>query len=299
MNASSHPSPTPRFAVPATDRPSFGDSVRSTAELFGLPLMPWQELVVDVALEHENGRLAYRDVTVSTPRQSGKSTLVLALIVARMLSAPGQTITYAAQTRISARTRLFDRWWPRIRRSPLRDMFTLSRAMGAEALKASNGSTCYLLSTDEGAGHGETLDLAVLDECWRLDSSAEQAIKPAMSTRPNAQLWAVSTAGTAKSLFWRGKVDAGRTNATLGTTSGTAYFEWSAADHTDVGDRSTWPGFMPALGITVDEDTLAADLGSMPLPEWRRAYANQWPDVAAEGWKVFRQDAWMRAQRDG
>jgi hypothetical protein len=33
------------------------------------------------------------------------------------------------------------------------------------------------LSADEGAGHGEVVDLAVLDECWRLDASAEQAVR--------------------------------------------------------------------------------------------------------------------------
>lgn len=299
MTASSLPLPTPRFSVPATNRPSLGATVASTAEQLGVELMPWQQLVATTGLEHESGSLAYRDVTVSTPRQSGKSTLVLALIVARMLSAPGQTVTYAAQTRLAARTRLFDRWWPRIRHSALGGLFTLSRATGAEALRAANGSTLYLLSTDEGASHGETLDLAVLDECWRLDAAAEQAVRPAMATRPNGQLWCLSTAGNEKSLFWRGKVDAGRTTAQLGVTEGTAFFEWSAEDHCDVGDPSTWPSFMPALGITIDEATVAADLASMPLPEWRRAYANQWPEIAAEGWKVFAQDAWERAQIDG
>jgi phage terminase large subunit-like protein len=273
--------------------------VVTTAAQLGVQLMPWQRLVVSTGLEHEGGRLAYRDVVVSTPRQSGKSTLILAVIVARMLSAPSQTVVYGAQTRLAARTKLFDRWWPRIRHSPLRGLFSLSKATGAEALRAVNGSTCYLLSTDEGASHGETLDLAVLDECWRLDAAAEQAVRPAMSTRPNGQLWTLSTAGNQKSLFWRSKVDAGRTTAQLGVTQGTAYLEWSAADDTDVGDRSTWPDFMPALGITIDPETVAADLGSMPLPEWRRAYANQWPEVAAEGWKVFHRDAWERAQRDG
>jgi phage terminase large subunit-like protein len=223
------PYPIPRFAVPATERPSYGGSLVAAAAALGIPLMGWQEYVGEVALEHDGGQLAYRDVVVSTPRQSGKSTLVLAAIVARMLAAPGQTVLYGAQTRLAARTKLFDRWWPRLRRSPLRDMFTLTRATGAESLRAVNGSVMYLLSADEGASHGETLDLAVLDECWRLDASAEQACRPAMATRANAQLWMLSTAGTDKSVFWRSKVDAGRTVAKLGLTEGVAYFEWSAA----------------------------------------------------------------------
>jgi hypothetical protein len=38
------------------------------------------------------------------------------------------------------------------------------------------------------------------------------------------------------------------------------------------------------------------DLASMPLGEWRRAYANQWPDESDEGWSVISRDAWMAAR---
>ena len=45
---------------------------------------------------------------------------------------------------------------------------------------------------------------------------------------------------------------------------------------------------MSALGRTIDERTVAADLASMPLPEWRRAFANQWADeVDDSGWAVI------------
>lgn len=254
--------------------------------------MPWQELAASGALEQDGGRLAYRDVAISTPRQSGKSSLILALIVYRMLSAPDQWVVYGAQTRLAARRKLFDIWWPRVRRSALGSMFTLDRATGAEALRCRNGSIMSLLSTDEGAAHGETLDLAVLDECWALDASAEQACRPTMATRQAGQLWMLSTAGTPKSAFWRSKIDQGRTQAALGVAEGLYYAEWSAGEDVDVTDPATWPAFMPALGHTISEATVAADLRSMPLSEWRRAYANQWPDESLEGWKVIGQDLW-------
>jgi phage terminase large subunit-like protein len=282
----------PRFAVPATDRPSYGPALEATAEKLGYRLMPWQQLVAGCALEHAGGQLAYRNVVIGTPRQSGKSSLVLALIVYRMLATPGQAIVYAGQTRLAARRKLFDTWWPKLRRSALGGMFTLDRATGAEALRCQNGSIMTLLSNDEGAGHGETLDLAVLDECWKLDASAEQACRPAMATRANAQLWTLSTAGTAKSAFWRSKVDQGRAVAALGVTEGLFYAEWSAADDVEVTDPATWPTFMPALGHTITAETVAKDLAGMSLPEWRRAYANQWPDETLEGWRVIGRDVW-------
>ena len=59
-------------------------------------------------------------------------------------------------------------------------------------------------------------------------------------------------------------------------------------------DSATWPGFMPALGRTISAETVAADLASMSLPEWRRAYVNQWDDeVDDDGWRVIPRDVWM------
>jgi hypothetical protein len=102
----------------------------------------------------------------------------------------------------------------------------------------------------------------------------------------------LSTAGTARSAFWRSKVDQGRAVSALGVTSGMFYAEWSAADDVDVTDPATWPAFMPALGRTIQPETVAADLASMPLAEWSRAYANRWPSETTEGWSVIGRDVW-------
>ena len=203
LNGTSRESALPRFAAPATDRASHGTALADVAEALGWTLLPWQPPVGGRALEHVGGKLAYRDVAVGT-RQSGKSSLVLSLIVYRMLSAPNQRIVYSAQTRLAARTKLFDSWFPTVRRSKLGDMFALSRATGAESLRCSNGSTMALLSTEESGGHGETVDLGIADEEWALDASVEQSVKPAMATRPNAQFWCLSTAG--KRACWNCKL---------------------------------------------------------------------------------------------
>jgi hypothetical protein len=99
------------------------------AEALGQPLMPWQRLVVDVSTEHEGDQLAYRDVSVSVPRQQGKSTVILALVVHRMLASRSR-IVYAAQNRGAGRSKLLDTWWPRLARSPLGELFSISRVNG-------------------------------------------------------------------------------------------------------------------------------------------------------------------------
>lgn len=294
----------PRFVTSRAWSESYGGSLVETARQLGLvcpcggceSLMPWQVMVADGALAHAAGRLLHRDVRITVPRQSGKTTLMLSAFVRRMLSAPRQNVAYGAQTRLAARGKLLDTFWPIIEGSPLRELFKSPyRAMGSESLRTVNGSKLILLSAEESAGHGETLDFVVLDECWAMGPAVEQAVRPAMVTRPNAQMWQLSTAGNAKSVWWRQQVEAGRLAAETGASGSLAYFEWSASRDVDVSDPSSWRGFMPALGHTITEDVVADDLTAMPASEWRRAYANQWPDESDEGWAVIPQDIWKAA----
>jgi phage terminase large subunit-like protein len=259
--------------------------------------MEWQRYVADLALEHDDGLLVYRDIDLSIGRQMGKSTTVLALVVYRMLSAPGQWLIYAAQSRLAARRKLLDVWWPRLRRSPLRDLFTISKGTGMEALRSHNGSILTLLSEDETSGHGDSIDLVVLDECWSQTEAAEAAVVPAMITRPNAQIWRLSTAGTLKSVYWRSRVDAGRLAAGMGLSDGTAFVEWAADPDDDPTSPATWRRCMPALGITIDEATVTKTLASMGLTRFKRAGLNLWPDESDLGWLgPIKADVWAAAR---
>jgi phage terminase large subunit-like protein len=116
-----------------------------------------------------------------------------------------------------------------------------------------------------------------------------------MVTRRNAQLWAVSTAGTARSVWWRGRVDAGRAAVETGVSAGFAHFEWAAPPDADPADPETWQRCMPAMGATVDEETVAADFEAMKSKpdEFRRAYLNQWSDeLDSGGWRLIDRGAW-------
>jgi phage terminase large subunit-like protein len=197
--------------------------VARVAKALGLPLLPWQRQVLNVALERAEDRPAYRDVLVSVPRQSGKSSMALALMVQRMLSSPGSRVLYGAQTRGAAREKLLASWWPRLAHSPFADRLKLFRGFGAETVQVDNGSTLQLLSASESSAHGETTDLVVVDEAWvHQDARVEQAVRPTLATRVDAQLWAMSTAGSARSVWWRAKLDAGRAAAEMGVMRASA-----------------------------------------------------------------------------
>jgi phage terminase large subunit-like protein len=256
-------------------------------------LMPWQVTTIGTATETVRGIPAYRQVTIEVPRQQGKSVGILSLMIARGIDIPGTMISYSAQTRLAGRRRMLDVWWPRIHRSPLRKLMGIRKAFGSEAFIFRNGSMIMLASGTEASDHGDTLDLAVIDEAWAQRSDTiEQAVKPAMMTRESAQLWVVSTAGNEQSAYFRGKIEDGRAMAELGATDTAAYFGYSAPDNADPADPATWWACMPALGRTVTEETVRADFGTMALPEFRRAYLCQWPEVAKPGWEVISQQTW-------
>ncbi|SET43161.1 terminase large subunit domain-containing protein [Nonomuraea wenchangensis] len=259
--------------------------------------MPWQQYVVDVALEYDpnTGLLFYEEVVLTVPRQSGKTTLLLSAMVQRAIGfGEKQRIIYTAQNRISARKKWEDEHVETLRKSKeFKKLFSVRKQLGQEAIRWNNGSTHGIESNTEKAGHGETLDMGVIDEAFaQEDDRLEQAFKPAMSTRPLAQLWVLSTAGNAKSTYLRSKVDAGRAHVREGLDCGVCYFEWSAPPEADPGDPATWWACMPALGHTISEKKIAGFYKSMKLPEFRRAFLNQWPDDSPDEWLVIPKPSW-------
>lgn len=260
--------------------------------------MDWQREVVDVALEVDpaTGRLAYRTVVVIVPRQSGKTTLKLAVKCQRALGFGGrQRITETAQTRRDAVEKWLDEELPALDASPLERLYKVRKVNGSEALLWRNGSISGFVASTKKSGHGKTLDLAIVDEAFaQKDRRLEQALRPPMITRDEPQLWAISTGGDEESVWLRSLAQAGRRAVKADRGRGVAYFEWSAHPDDDPADPATWWGCMPALGVTVTEDAVRDEFEVMDLDEFRRAYLNVWPidlDDTEEGGDVDL-DAW-------
>jgi hypothetical protein len=263
--------------------------------LVGSPPLPWQRLVMDTALElAPDGRPAYREVRVTVPRQQGKTGgLLLPVMVHRALGGVdprAQRILYTAQDRNHAR----EKWSEHVDlldRSPLRRLYSTRRSNGSESIRWRTGSTHGITASGEKSGHGFTLDLGVIDEAFaQVDDRLVQAFRPAMLTRPRAQLWVVSTAGTDESVFLRERVDDGRARVEAGEREGVAYFEWSAPDDADPDDPATWAAAMPALGSLIDLETVASDHAAMDAGEFARAYLNRW---SPGGVPVFQLAEWV------
>lgn len=293
----------PRWATPRNpSRKTYGHSVAGIAERLNTPLMPWQRYVADVALEvnPDTGRLQYRTIVITVPRQSGKTTLLLSLMVQRALGFSGrQNIVYTAQTQKAARKKWEEEHVQTLNASSFAGLYKVRYGMGTEQITWNNGSRHSLTAPTEKAGHGETIDQATIDEAFaQEDSRLEQALRPAMITRPQPQLYVVSTAGTARSLFLKKKVELGRAKVDGRVDGAIAYFEWSAPDDADPESPETWYRCMPALGHTINIDAIRADYEDMELAEFRRAYLNQWSDEIPEQWLIITEQDWLALQNN-
>jgi phage terminase large subunit-like protein len=280
--------------------------VARTAAKLGKPFMPWQRHVADVVMEvdRETGRLAYQEMGLTVPRQSGKSTFVLAKSTHRA-SATGffgarQHLVYTAQTRMKAREKWEEDFLVELQASAdFRHRVTPHMISGGEYIRFVNGSRFGIESATEKAGHGGTLDEAYIDEAFsQVDWRLEQAFGPAMITRVNKLLAWISTAGWQDgSPYLKDKVAVGRAAAAEGRRRGLAYFEWSAPEDADPADEAVWWQCMPALGRTIAVEDIRAEYEKArdagKLNEFRRAYLNQWvPRDVDDDWMVISQDAW-------
>lgn len=254
------------------------------AERLGQSLMPWQRRVAAVGGElvedPGSGLLvpAYRDVIVLVPRQSGKTTLVLAWNLQRALGwGRPQRIVYSAQTGNDARKKLIEDQAPILEpRKAKLGIRRILRGMGNEGVEFRNGSRIGLMGSTEESGHGKTVHLADKDELFAdIDDRRDQALIPAMATVADAQSLTTSTMGTDRSLPLNRAVQRGRQLVQAGAREGTAYFEWSAdPDTDDPDDPDVWWRAMPALGHTINEETVRHARATLTDGEFWRAFLN-------------------------
>jgi hypothetical protein len=261
----------------------------------GRPLMPWQQYVANVATERlpdparcgacagvwradaHTCPYAYQVIVVSVPRQSGKTVLIMVVLMVRCVMYANHQALYTAQTGKDARARWQD-LVKLVTASPLRGQVKVKRSQGSERLEMPNGSMLGVFAPTQDSLHGYTPPTVVLDEAFAHteDEGADllAAIEPAQQTLPHRQLWLVSTRGTALSSWFHAWIDRG-----CAGSPGVAVFDWGAAAHHDPRDPADLLAFHPALGLppgmgngTTVEGIIASKLTEA---EYERAYGNR------------------------
>lgn len=243
-------------------------------QVLGHPLDPWQEWAVIHGGELlEDGRPRFRKLLILVSRQNGKTELLVVLslywmFVERVSLVLGTStkLEYAAESWMKA-YRLAKKV-PDLRRElthkghirKANDGKYLWRADDEEQ-ETESGSWYKIAPANEEGGRSLTIDRLILDELRQHhDYSAHDAAVPATNAIPDAQVWALSNAGSDKSLVlndWRDSalhyIETGEGDHRLGL------FEWSAPDGSSPLDVDALARANPNLGRRIDPDALLGD----------------------------------------
>jgi hypothetical protein len=267
--------------------------VYDIASRLGRPLWPWQYAVLEVACERgANGRWRYPLVLTSVPRQSGKTTLVVALAIARCLSAPDQSVWYTAQSRQDAVLR-FREMVKLLRASDYCEGvwrggqlvgdwdYRVFSSLGNESIAFRNGSVLSVFAPADDSLHGTVTDLVIIDEA-RFFAAARgaaliDAALPTQATR-DGQVWITSTAGGPESTFLSGLMESGLESLNERAPR-MAYCEYGVADDVPDGDLldAVWAAH-PSAGMPggIVRDAVEVAYERMPAHRFAHEYGNRW-----------------------
>lgn len=279
----------PRYATPRDpSAKTFGPKTAKLAKALGMPYMPWQHEVADTALELDGaGEYRYNIVVLTIQRRAGKTSLLKPVFAHRGLTVPRAGLWLTAQLRQDAA----DTWGDfadTYQDSPLGTLIQRRNTNGSETvtMKGTRSKVRIFNALSRTAMHGKYSDAVLTDEAFAFtaDQGAVilQAVLPTMATRPGAQLWIVSTAGTAASTWLREYVRLGRGED---RPERMAYFEWSIPEDTeDLTDIDLYARHHPAIGHTIRRDALEAAAAVMKPSEFARAYGNFW--TSSDEWVI-------------
>jgi len=293
----------PRLASPPLGLPTAGIVVKGLAEELGVPLMPWQQYVVDDALQlRPDGTWARSTCGVLVARQQGKTHLARMRILSGLYVFGEQSIIAMAQTRqlsLDTFKQVVDlaESLPWMRKRIKR----VSRTNGQEELEvycehypkpcvgrcARIRKYAIRAATSESP-RGSTADLLYMDELREIPEPVWAAARPMTRARPNSQIWTTSNAGDSTSTVLNGL----RSRALTMENDRLGWYEWSAPSD-DVHSVENWKYANPALGYTVNleslQDSAATDTPEAVLTEM----LCRWVSSIDSPWSM---DAWHNSE---
>jgi hypothetical protein len=185
----------PRIAhyprAPYSSGPEFTELAASA----GLILDDWQARDMTIGLgENEDGKWASFQVTEIVPRQNGKDGIAEALGLGWLFLTDERLIGHSAHEYKTA-MEAFRRLVALIENTDdlRRQVKRIAHANGEEAIELLNGNRMRFLARSKGAGRGFSFDKLLWNEAYALTSAQVDATLPALSARPNPQLWLMSS----------------------------------------------------------------------------------------------------------
>jgi phage terminase large subunit-like protein len=250
------------------------------ARAAGMPLYPWQaEILTESARRQSDGAWSAYEVGAIVPRQNGKSFLIVARALAGALLYNDMLTLYSAHEMRTARD-VWNLMLGLCRGDYLEPLVSKVYNNGSiQEITFHNGAKFRMMTRSKTAGRGMSPDCVLFDEALFLAEDVLSAILPAMSARPNPQIWYVSSAGT-----WESRVLANlRSRGHKVSTRDLAYWEWWGSDEDDVNDPVVWASKNPSYGLGgLGERTIRLELSMLSRKAFQRERLGVWQQSAIE-----------------
>lgn len=264
--------------MPTPGAPNELAQVELVAAAMGTPLTPMQRFITRVVTEKlPSGRYRYPLALISVPRQCGKSALLSAIGVMRLLKTGDTDLFYMAQKGKDGREQI-EKTYKQILKSPFAEKAHHRKSNDNAQIELDNGSNFRFAVPAEESLHGKTFPWFLWDELFAFDEERAEKIMgaagPAQQVRKDRQTIMVSTKGTKASTYLNKQIRKGRA-ATASPNAKMAYFEWGLAEGLDANDPANWkfhPGLQAGL---ITEEELEEFADQLSKGEFERAFMNR------------------------
>lgn len=275
-------------------------AARFVASLHQVELLPHQVAGAGVLAERRGAGLAHPSAVVLLPRQVGKTTMLLFVVLARILIEPHWAARFTAQSGTVAShilTNPDNGWVTMVDAGPLSGRLRTVRAQGSEGIvDPRRRSYVKAFPPVPGKLRSNALDMVIMDECQEHEREIAEGLEadfgPAFSTRPRRQLVMCGTAGGPG--WWAEKVAEARAGEHGLVEAGT----WP--DDEDPDDPATWARHHPGVlsGLTTI-DHLHSERKRLGSTRFAREYGNRFDDGEAALDRVIEDLVWHGSTAGG
>ena len=261
----------PRIHTKLTDLPSRGPELIDFSKSAGIELLPWQEFIAVHGLKYKpDGRWAHPMIGVMAARQQGKSTFMVARILAGMFLW-NESNQVGTAHRLSTARQVFEKIVETIESHDhlSKHVAKIRYREGEQEIRLTSGAR-YMIRAGNNATRGigvngapETIYLDELREHRDLEGFA--SLKYVLQAAKNPQTMIFSNAGDLHSIILN-QLRERALGAIAGTDDPIGWFEWSAPEHENIKDVNGNPNLTalaaanPSLGYTVHPDNLKSVL---------------------------------------
>ena len=245
--------PTQSAIIPYTE--TRGKEAAKLYSLTGRELMEWQRgVLMNMMAVTDEGLWTHIKFGYAVSRRNGKTESVYAREMWGLLH--GEKILHTAHRTDTAHSS-WEALYELLKKAgiPIEHTF---RANGREHIFVTGGGRIEYRTRTSKVGLGQGYDLLVIDEAQEYQDDQETALKYIVTASKNPQIIMLGTPPTAVSsgdVFRRL-----RTDILAGKTTDSGWEEWSVENRHDPYDRDAWYLTNPALGITLKERDIAAEI---------------------------------------